>query len=73
MLDKKFFQKILQQKNETCQSDVTSSVDDVIITDDNVTITNSDVNKKATPNKGAKDKTPDSTQDLGETVLAAVM
>ena len=56
MLDKIFLNN-LAANNEVYQNDVTSSEDDVtIITDDDVTIANSDVSNKATPNKGVKDK-----------------
>jgi hypothetical protein len=45
------FLKILQQKNENYQSDVTSSEDDIATTADDVMTTNSDVSDTATPKR----------------------
>ena len=47
--------------------------DDINITDVVVTIPNSDVRNKATPNKGVNNKTPDPKQDLGVMALVEIM
>jgi hypothetical protein len=61
---KKFF-KNLEAKNEGDQNDFTSSGDDVTITDDDVMTTSDNVSDTSTSKMGARNRKPNSKQELG--------